>query len=211
MVVATLLGDHARVRESARRVGIELEGEGPIDTRMGICRIRFEDDDHDAWALRISPVTARIIDIALPPRAQRYSDVVVFEAIPLNPPPRSEEERERHTWLYPCVATLTKGNHRAYAIDGLHPGADVVEQLMDAAKALDCGFRVLSGDGYEVTGERGLYCAVALPERIDEAAVCTALARVVGERKLAFTDLARAAGADELAERHAALAQELAL
>lgn len=215
MLVATLLGDHARVRESAKRVGIDLEGEGdgegPIDTRMGFCRIRFEDDDRDEWALRISPVTARIIDIAPPPRAQRYRDVVAFEAIPLNAPPRNDEERQRHYCVYPWVATLTKGSHRAYVIDGIHPGEDVVDQLMDAAKALDCGFRVLSGDGYEVAGVRGLYCAVALPEPADEAAVCAALQRVIGDRKLAFAALARAAGAADLAERHAALAEELAL
>jgi hypothetical protein len=211
MVVATILGDFERVRESAKRVGIALQGEGPIEERMGMCRIRFEDEGRARWALRISPVTARIVDVAAPPSPQHFGDVVVFDATPLEPTPATAEERARHRPTFPWVATLTPGNHRTYVFDGVHPGDDVVEALEGAATTLGCTLQALNGDDYRVTGERGLYGAVALPEGASEAALCTALAAVIGERKVTFAELARAAGDTELADRHAALAAELEL
>lgn len=211
MVVATMLGDFVRVRDSARRVGIALEGEGPIDERMGTCRIRFDDEERDCWALRISPVAARIVEIALPPRPLRFHDVVVFDATPLNPPPATDEERAAYAPVFPWVATVTAGGHRAYAIDGIHPGDEIAAALREAASALGCEFQILSGDAYEVQGERGLYGAVALPEGASAATVCSALVAVVGDRKLTFAELARAAGDATVADRHAALAAELEL
>lgn len=210
MSIATIVGDFDRVRASAARLGIALEGTGPIDQRMGHCRIRF-DDGRDAWALRISPVAARIVDIALPPRVQRFGDVVVFDAVPLNPPPAPGEEPSHRAPVFPWMATLIEGKYRAYPLDGVHPGKAIVDALAAAAKALGGELHTLSGDDYRVGDERGLYAAVALPGGASEAALCAGLVAVLGDRRLVFVELARAAGDPELAARHAALASELGL
>ncbi|MBX3193467.1 MAG: hypothetical protein KF819_41185, partial [Labilithrix sp.] len=211
MVVATVLGEHARVRASAKRVGFDFEGEGPIDERLGLCRIRYPDETRDCWAIRTSPVTARIVEIASPPRPLRYRDVVVFDAVPLNPPPATDEERRHHAHVYPFVTTLTHGNYRAYFLDGIHPGEDVVEEITAALKAVSCELELMSSDEYEVQGQRGIFAGIALPASASEIDACAALARVVDTRQLTFAGLARAAGDEARAEKHEALAEELRL
>lgn len=158
MVVATLLGDWVRVRESAKRVGFNLEGDGPIEERWGICRIRYDDEGRDAWAVRTGPVTARILEVARPPRPQRFDDLVVFDATPLN---EGEEP------IFPLLAVLREGGFTAYELDGAHPGEEVVEQMRAAVAALGCELQVLSTDEYTVEqGDqevRGLFAVVAIP------------------------------------------------
>src|SRR5262249_13305278 len=105
MVVATLLERWDKVRESARRGGRKVEGEGPIDEAWAICRIEFIEADGEArehLALRTGPVTARIIEVSRPRAPQHYDDEVVFEASPKNPPPAPGEERG-HTNVYPAI------------------------------------------------------------------------------------------------------------
>ncbi|MDB4942908.1 MAG: repeat protein [Labilithrix sp.] len=211
MTSAAILGDWARVRHSASRIGYQLEGEGPIDERMGTCRIQIDEDGGTiAWARRISPVTARIVSVAPPPRTLRYLDVVAFDATPQNAPPATEEERAEHTFIYPYVATLSKGGYRAFEIDGVHPG-DRLQAMEEAMEGLGVTLRVLGSGDYQVGEERGLYAALAVPADVTDQEVCAKLEEAAGDARITFTGLARAAGNTALAERHAALHEELGL
>ena len=214
MVVATLLSDWPRVRDSAKRLGFELEGEGPIEERWGMCRIRFDDEGRDAWAVRTGPVTARILEVARPPAPQRFDDVVVFEASPLNPPP-APEEREGHTFIYPHLATLREAGFRAYEIDGVHPGDEVLDAMRAAASELGCELQVLSGEQYKIKhGDdelQGLFAVVAIPRERAAAEVCAALRGAVGERAITFMELARDGGDVALAEAQVRLVEEYGL
>jgi hypothetical protein len=209
MVVATLLGDWARVRESALRVGFKLEGEGPIDEKWGVCRVRIDDEGRDAWAVRTGPVTARVVEVARPPRTQRFHDVVVFDATPLNPPVEGEEQP---VFIYPWVATLHEGGYRAYEVDGVHPGDDRVETIRKAVAELDCELQVLSTAEYMVehNGEElpGVFAVVALPRDRAPADVCRALSAAVGDHPLAFIELARDAENTELAQKHLQIVED---
>jgi len=219
MVVATLLGDYARVRESARRVGFEVAGDGPIDERWGVCRVRFDDDGaaSDVWCVRTGPVTARVLEIARPDREQQFDDVVVFDATPLNAPPEKDEDAERHVYVYPYIATVARGGHRAYEIDGVHPGDDGVEQLRRAVHDLGCELQILSGDEYSLTrGEEelpGMFAVVAAPETVSARTLSDALREATRSfvHPLIWLALATEAKDSELAEAHVRAADDYGL
>jgi len=218
MIVATLLGDHARVRVSAKRLGFELEGgDGPIDERWGVCRIRFEDEPggpRDVWAVRTGPVTARILEIARANREQHYGDVVVFEASPIN---ESTEGDERKVFTFPYVATVRQGGYRAYEIDGVHPGDEQLEPLRRVTKELGCELQVLSGDDYTLTrGDDelpGLFAVIATPAEVTAQTLSNALRDATKElpHPLTWIALATEANDSELAEAHVRAADDYGL
>lgn len=210
MLVATLAGDFAKVRDSAGRLGFEIEGEGFIDERWGLCRVRFDDEPgapRDVWAARTGPVTARILQVARPPRAQHYNDVVAFDATPLNPPPAEGEDKSKHVWVYPYVATVKDGGFRAFEIDGAHPGSEAWESIDAAVSTLGCELQVMSGDEYRVReGELpGIFAVVAIPSVRALREVSDALREATASlaHPLSWIDLAREAGDTELAATHA--------
>jgi hypothetical protein len=219
MLVATLLGDWATVRHSARRLGFEIAGEGPIDESWGLCRIRFDDEPgapRDVWAARTGPVTARILEVARPPRPQRYGDVVAFDAAPLNQAPADgETERKKHVWVYPFVATVRAGGFRAFEIDGAHPGKEAWQAIDDALATLGCEFQVLSGEDYRVRSDTlaGVFAVVAIPGERALREVSDALREATHalEHSLTWTDLAREAGDTDLAIEHSRLAEAYGL
>jgi tetratricopeptide (TPR) repeat protein len=212
MIAATILGEWTKVRDSAKRLEIELETtEGPIAERWELCKIRYEDEGRDEWAARTGPVTARVITIARPEREQHYHDVVVFDAKPANKPPAKGEEKN-HVWIYPYVARLEDGGHRAFEIDGPHPGEEQLEALETAVRNAGFPFQVLSGDAYRVKidGEErpGLFAVLAVgPGRTPGEAHATL--RAATERfdhPITWRTLAEEAGDVAAAEEHAKLA-----
>lgn len=218
MLVATLLGDYATVRHSARRLGFEIAGEGPIDESWGVCRIRFDDEPgapRDVWAARTGPVTARILEIARPPRTQHYGDVVAFDASPLNPPPAEGEDRKKHVWVYPLVATVREGGFRAFEIDGAHPGKAAWGAIDAAVATLGCELQISSGDEYRVREDSlpGVFALVAVPHARALREVSDALREATRslEHPLTWIDLAREAGDTELATEHARIIEDYEL
>lgn len=212
MIAATILGEWTKVRDSAKRLEMELEStEGPIEERWELCKIRYEDDGRDEWAVRTGPVTARVITIAREDRAQHYHDIVVFDAKPANKPPAKGEEKN-HVWIYPFVARLSEGGHRAFEIDGPHPGKEKLEALENAVRNAGFPFQVLSGDAYRVKidGEDapGLFAVLALPSD-RTAADAHAVLRSATEdfvHPITWRSLAEEAGDPAASEAHAALA-----
>jgi tetratricopeptide (TPR) repeat protein len=212
MVSATLLGEWSKVRDSAKRLGIELASEsGPVEERWELCKIRYEDEGRDEWAARTGPVTARVITIAREDRAQHYHDVVVFDAKPANKPPEKGEEKN-HVWIYPFVARITEGGYRAFEIDGPHPGAEALEALEKQVRGAGFPFQVLSGDAYRVMVENaptpGLFAVLALPEgrTAAEAHALLGASTARFELPLTWRSLADEAGDAAAVEQHSALA-----
>jgi tetratricopeptide (TPR) repeat protein len=172
MVAATLLGRWDLVRDSARRVGMKIEGEGPIDEEWGICRLEMLDPDGRTsvhHAVRTGPVTARVVEIARPRTAQHFRDEVIFEAAPRNAPPKPGEE-EGHTFLYPVLHVRKLGGYQAFLIDGVHPGAEALDALRGELGDLGCTLSVRSDEAYRVIPPDatealiGLFGYLAVPE-----------------------------------------------
>ncbi len=219
MTVATVLGQHDKVRDSAARLELPVpQGEGPIDLDWGICRIRFAEEDaqYDAFAQRTGPVTARIVQIRRPGAAQHFDDRVVFDAQPANPPPGSDEEREGHTFVYPWVATVQPGEFTSYALDGVHPGEAALDALRERLTALGCPLQIASDDTYRVGPSQdlpGLYAFVAMPKTMS----CKDLSAVLVEataalpHPLIWLELVAAAGDVELVDRQVEIRAEYGL
>ncbi len=194
MTAATVLGNWDALRSSARRLGLEfdgLEGEGPIDVPMGICRVRFIDDDgsrNDYFAERRGPVHARVVQMAGPRRAEHFADLVAFDAGPLNPrgPEEAEgedgEAEERWVPIFPVVHVVSAGGFRSWSIDGVHPGEKDWTALVEALEAMGGVIDVRSDENYahedpdadgEAEGESkmlaGVYAYACMPREIEPA------------------------------------------
>lgn len=211
MLVGTLLERWDAVRDSAKRCGFELEGEGPIDRPGEMCRVQLVDDDGEQrtyFAVRTGPVTARIAEVALPGLEQHYGDRVVMDVRPLNDAPKPGEERE-HTFVYAQVKLLEPGNFRAFAVEGFHPGDDTFARMQTVAGRFDTFLNLRSPEGYVVLAEDdeelpGLYAVLAVPPHIDLRALRDALLVVTQDlpRPVVWPALSEAIGDVEEEETH---------
>lgn len=171
MVVATLLGRWDRVRESARRVGMKIDGEGPIDEPWSLCRIEYIEADGARTthhALRTGPVSARVIEVARPRAPQHYGDELVFDAQAKNAPPKEGEE-QGHTYLFSLIQVRKEGGYRSFLVDGVHPGDEALKALREQIAAAGGVLSVRSDEAYQlVDGEdesthTGLFAYLAWP------------------------------------------------
>lgn len=219
MVVGTLLGRWDVVRHSAGRVGIEVDGEGPIDKRWGPVRIRFSADDGgttDLTAVRTGPVTARVVEIDRPGPVCRYHDVVTFEASPLLEPPEDEAARREWVPLFRYLRQVEPGGYRTFAIDGVHPGDDPWRTVIEALPE-GCAVQKISGAQYRLAPPNapegdddsrltGIYAWLAIPPEVEIEAVRASLNASAGplEHPLLWRDLAAALElTDEVAHQEA--------
>lgn len=211
LVVATLLEDWPAARDSAKRIGYVLPDEdGPIVLAGILCRIRFRDADggeQTLFARRTGPVTADIVQMRPEPPC-RYGDVVVFDAAPLNAPPKEGEQN--HTWIYRAVHTVRPGGYTIHPVDGVHPGPDALAALRLALEELGCDTQVMSGDAYHLTdpetGEElpGLYFMLAVPASVNPTELDARLAELTADyiHPLTWQSLAQAAGHDARLAAH---------
>lgn len=201
MAAATIVGDWEAVRGSARRLGLEfegLEGEGPLDLPMGLCRVRFVEDDgsrNDYFAERRSPVCARVVQMAGPHRPEHFADLVAFDAGPLNPrdegPSDGDEdddgdedgddgEGERWIPIFPVVHVVSPGGFRCWSLDGVHPGEEAWATLVEALEAMGGVIDVRSDERYEHEDPEhegqddapmlpGIYAYACMPKGLDPA------------------------------------------
>lgn len=213
MSAATIVGAWEAVRGSARRLGLdfaELEGEGPIDAPMGLCQVRFVEDDgtrNDYFAERRSPVCARVVQMAGPRRPEHFADLVVFDAGPLNPrgPRRAEgeagEEAEQWIPIFPVVHVVSAGGFRCWSLDGVHPGQEAWSALVEALKAMGGVIDVRSDESYEhehpdddTRTLTGVYAYACMPRGLEPAALHGRLAELTHawEHPLVWPELAGA-------------------
>ena len=186
MVVATLLGRHDKVRESARRIGFTFDGEGPIDDWYAYCDVRIKDTvgrevSYRCW--RINPVVGRVLEIPRPGAPGRYLDEVLFEPSALNPRPEPPKDPDNDDYVpeFRAVKVLKTGGYRTYDLDGVYPGEAAVDALAAELKKLRVVLSVRSSETYQLRvreGEptvRGLYAFLAAPTDVPTSEVCRAL------------------------------------
>lgn len=223
MLAATIAGKWRAVRSSATALGMPFEeSDEPIYLEGSLCRIRYADagETRELWARRVSPLTARILQISAPDAPSRTNDIVAFDAAPLNPPPATEADKEAHTWLYGHVATLHEGRCATYTIDGAYPGDDAWQELRTALGELGAVVQTQSGESYvlvrpgeEAPSLRGLYAFVAVPPDVPAAAVHARLSSAAAHFKdpLVWPALAYAAGDADASALHHAIVVEWGL
>lgn len=221
MVTATLAGRWDAVRASAIRIGMKLQGEGPIDEAWGLCRIELREPDGEAsihHALRTGPVTARILDVARPRTPQHHGDEIVFEAAPRNAAP--EEGEADHTYLYPAVATRKPGDYESFLLDGVHPGKEALDALRRDLTALGCVLAIQSdATTYVVTeaatGEAhpGLFAYLAAPAGCSRRELHELLTRhtSAAAKPLVWPGLAQALELEDELARQAAIIERFGL
>jgi tetratricopeptide (TPR) repeat protein len=215
IVAGSAVGAWGEVRESARRLGMDLEGEGPIDEPGELCRLRFEEDNVTLFAQRIGPATARVIEIAGPRRSERYGDQVVIDPDALeagaeggaDPPP-----------LFAVLHTVAAGGYRSFVVDGVHPGDEALRVLRSALAARGAALQIVSGDRYQVTPAGadplpGVYGFLALSADVPAAEASALLREATASwpGPLVWPGLAREAGDTALLEEHQATARRLGL
>lgn len=191
MLVGTLLKEWRKVRESAAQVGIELSTEeGPVEEEWGLCRIQITDANGAKtlyYAQRTGPVTAKVLEIAPPDTEQHFEDRLVFDPIVLNAQEEQEdaqnsksasdaesEKRDVHQEppVFDCFRVFAVGGYASYALDGVHPGEEALQQIKERLKTLRCQFHIRSDDEYQVyRGENedeqplpGIYGFIAIPQ-----------------------------------------------
>jgi tetratricopeptide (TPR) repeat protein len=222
MTAATVVGDWDALRSSARRLGLEfegLEGEGPIDARMGICQVRFVEEDgsrNDYFAERRGPVCARVMQMAGPRRPEHFADLVAFDAGPLNPREQTEDEEqaegegERWIPIFPVVHVVSAGGFRCWSLDGVHPGETAWTALVEALEAMGGVIDVRSDERYEhedpeAEGKMlaGLYAFACMPKELEPTVLHERLVELTKgwERPVVWPELAEALPVGEVRER----------
>lgn len=179
LVVATLLGQFDKARESARRLKFNFTGEGPIDQPYAYCDILLQDAtglEVAHRADRISPVVARIIQMQGPGIPSVYRDEILFDPVPVNPPESQahshDPDSERPPVRFRPIKVLRAGGYRVYDLDGVYPGDEAVEGLRAALLDLSVVLSVRSSEEYEIalgSGQspvRGLYAFLAAPSDV---------------------------------------------
>ncbi|MDR2189502.1 MAG: hypothetical protein LBE62_15875 [Azonexus sp.] len=177
MTAASAAGDWAAVRQSARRLELDLEAapeDAPIEENRGWVIIRYQEDgeERDYYATRTGPVTARIQELAPDNLSQHFSDWVVFDATPLYPVPEDEEERKNFTPTYGLVHRLEAGGFAAsWTVDGVYPGDEIFDALRDRAAGRGWRIWVRSSDEYRLQDKEsgatdlpGIFFLIAQPE-----------------------------------------------
>ncbi len=171
MTAASAVGDWDAVRRSAKRLEMELTGEsGPIQEEWHWVIIRFHDDGDtfDYYAQRTGPVTARIVENAVPGKTQHVLDEIVFDATFLETPPEDEEARKDFVYTYEAVHVMSSGEHaRSWAVEGVDPGEERFERLRADLIARACQVWVYRS-GYALTSEEdealtGVLFTIAAP------------------------------------------------
>ncbi len=162
LIGATLAKDIALICEMAEQLEMNIDENGryPADLHSAV-RLQWNMPNgvlENRRALRIGPALARITFVsALEDGEQIYGREVVFDPAPMNR--LDHEDGEGHacdadgyyTLLYPPpLGTLFDPEFKTYAVDGLHPGDDRLEELFGEARKADLFCQRRSNEQYKL-------------------------------------------------------------
>ena len=180
IVAATMLDDWTKVHESARIIGFRFEAEdeaAPIDEPFQMCLVSFseEPDAPTYWAVRNSPVTAKVVEIARVRDTQHFDDVVIFEPSSLTPRPEDHPEDQPHHDTYPVLSIRTRGAyHDTFTLHGVCPPEEALEALQkNLSEELGVATERVSTQGYMLhdpesdTPLEAMYMTMAAPHALD--------------------------------------------
>jgi len=208
VTAATAVGDWETVRGAAAKIGLELNGSGPVDECWELVEVQQRSDE-GLVAMRTGPATARIIEVTRPSRPpQRAGTVVLLAPVPVSVPDDEEE-----FVLKRILTALDTPAMRTVELDGLHPGDDRWRELRATLHEHGWFADRRAGDGYRVgEGDEealGFYAWAALPASTFDAAAHALLTDATASWEATFViwpELAQAAGDEAAARTHRDLA-----
>ncbi len=208
MIHASLLGQWDLVRRHAARLGMEYEGEGEIDDPGETVWLRISEPDgtcRDWLGQRNGPVSARVLECALPGNPNHLADVVVFE-----PSVLSRDNEEVPT--FEVLGTIRPGGARLYALEGIHPGDELLQALREELLP-QVWIRDFSNPDYRLGAEfnePGFYGLLAVFPEVDLAELHARLCQLTAAwpHRLLWPELLEAAGLQEERDRHRELAEQ---
>ncbi|TNE48260.1 MAG: hypothetical protein EP343_16745 [Deltaproteobacteria bacterium] len=225
ILIATRLGRWALARESCEPVGWAINPEeiGPILQRGSLIRLVFEEDEYERYyyALRTGPVTAHVIQLAPVGYPQHYDDWVAIEPKPINLADFLDEEEDNHEILplHRVDAVLDAANFTTFELEGVHPGASVLQSLTGQLEAHEAVLQVTSSEEYVVFDQEtdeelpGIYARLGLPPFMDPTEMHAILDRMTRELSLQWVwlNLVEQARDIEALEEQQRLAERLGL
>ena len=200
------------MRESGKRLEMEFEhDDGPVDEAWAFVRLRFDARDI-VLGLRTGPVSARVLTVSAPDKPQHAGDRVVFDPAPIG------ETAEGELYLFDVVTVLEEGPRRAFPFDGLYPGEEAFDALIEPLREDGWIVDVRSSREYEleVDGEKrpAVYGFLALPDGLARPRTPTSgCARPTADWEQPFTwlPLAEAAGDADVVARQREQTEAFAL
>ena len=229
-VLATLLQHWDKLQTCCAELGMELEGEGPEYGQWGYCRLQFTRDDGEKtiiYADRVGPVTARVSHASHIAKPQLYNTLVVFDPAPLNQLDQENEEGHKvdsegnDSYLYEVIETIEPGGYNTFSIDGVYPGEENLQKVIETLKQQGCFFNKRNGDEYQVYDEQetnpgpmdGIYAYILMPDSRAPSKINEALESVVKdfEHPLMWIELAEAIGDADLIAAQRAIRQRYGL
>jgi hypothetical protein len=143
-IAATGLKDWRSAREVWKRLGMKIdEGDEPIVGDFGIAPIRLNgfEESGDAvevvWASRLSPVTARILNIPTPEAKFRYGDVVLHDGAGTG----TRKDAEGHERpVFNAFELLEPSDFITFEVHIEAPDEKALESLRAASEAADVEF-----------------------------------------------------------------------
>ena len=190
LIPATLANDWSNIRNACDVIGLKLEGDsGPIHQKMGGCRIRFSDDLGSGeifYAHRTGPVTATVKGISQLDEDQRFGQELVFNPAPLNQLDQKDDDGDAcdsegfYSHLYEAYRITKSAPYVCYAIDGVHPGKENVDELIRELNENDFVFDQRNNDNYvlefhDESGQEqesaGIYAYVLIPTSADRSSL----------------------------------------
>jgi hypothetical protein len=173
-------------------------------------RLRYDVRDI-VLGLRTGPVSARVLTVSEPGKVQHAGDVVVFEPSPIG------ETEDDQPYLFPVLEVLEEGPRRGYPFDGVYPGAEAFDALLEPLREQGWIIDVRSTREYEleIDGEKrpAIFGFLAIPDDLDVAEAHERLRELTADWEQPFTwlPLAEEAGDDGVAAAQRAHAEAYAL
>lgn len=145
MLVGTRLERWDVVRDAAERLGFDVPADiGLFWGEVGLCRVLFPEEGHTYVAMRIGPVTASIVEMAMLGDPQHFEDIVTFVMPPLNLGALREEEENPTGGVIPLFrvdAVAKQADYRVFEIEGVHPGEVAIAELRERLGTLGVAFQ----------------------------------------------------------------------
>ncbi|NQZ13106.1 MAG: hypothetical protein HRT35_38660, partial [Algicola sp.] len=231
MVPATIIGRWDIVRESCQFLELDIEdGDGRIERPVTVewppIRIQLTDQEGLQWVLaaeRTGPVSATIMEMCEPAERQYFADDLVFDPSPLNQLDQEDDEgyacdsEGHYDNVFKLVKTLATTSHFFFTLDGVYPGDDHWQTLIDEMGKLKVSLSRRSSDEYILIREDddkefpAIYALLACPEDTDLTQVNDVLLRlskafgVDGKVALIWPQLAQTLGSLDLLQQQGVL------
>lgn len=165
LIPSTLSENWVEVRNVCSKLDIEIESQkGQVIKNMGVCQIEFEEQDGSRnlfYAKRTGPVTATITEIKRIEETQKFNHEVVFDPAPLNQLDQQDDEGNAcdkdgiYYYRYKAYRTQRAPIYECYAIDGVHPGEEQLNQLEKKLEQTNFIFNQRSNEDYRIYYDEG--------------------------------------------------------